>query len=161
VTGLVFVVFNQSGVEYIPAESVYAVFEVKQVLNSSNIVYAQQKIESVRKLKRTSTKIFHAGGTFEPMEPKWIIGGVITLTSSYDINTSDAFQKNILFDASNKKIDIGLCLDSGAFFIDSGEIRISKKDNALLLFFLELLKKLQKIGTVVSMDLDEYIKLID
>ena len=92
-TGLVFVLFNQSGVEYIPAESVYAVFEVKQILNSSNIVYAQQKIESVRKLKRTSTKILHAGGTFEPMEPKWIIGGVITLTSTYDINTSDAFQK--------------------------------------------------------------------
>ncbi len=38
---------------YIPAESVYAVFEVKPVFSKRNFEYAQNKIASVRKLYRT------------------------------------------------------------------------------------------------------------
>ena len=56
-------VFTQNGVHYIPAEGVYAVFEVKPDLegsassngeNVSHIEYAGRKIERVRRLKRTS-----------------------------------------------------------------------------------------------------------
>ncbi len=46
-------IFKQDGFMYIPAESVYAVFEVKQDVEGY-IEYAAKKIESVRKLKRTS-----------------------------------------------------------------------------------------------------------
>ena len=58
--------FHEGGAIYIPSESVYAVFEVKQSLNKDAIEYAGGKVESVRKLKRTSVKIPHAGGTFSP-----------------------------------------------------------------------------------------------
>lgn len=43
-------IFNHDGFKYIPAEGVYAVFEVKQDIKN-NIEYAGKKIESVRKLK--------------------------------------------------------------------------------------------------------------
>lgn len=55
-------IFNDGGAIYVPAESVYAVFEVKQTLNKENLEYAAEKAESVRNLHRTSTSIIHAGG---------------------------------------------------------------------------------------------------
>lgn len=45
---------------YIPAESVYAVFEVKQDVEG-HIEYAAKKVESVRKLKRTSISMVASG----------------------------------------------------------------------------------------------------
>src|SRR5947207_11543532 len=40
-------------------------------------LYAAKKAESVRKLKRTSTHITHAGGRHDPVVPKDIIAGVL------------------------------------------------------------------------------------
>jgi len=151
-------VFNQSSIEYIPAESVYAVFELKQELDASNIEYAKNKIESVRSLKRTSATIIHAGGTYKPREPHTIVGGIITLTASYDLNTSKAFEKNIIDETLQKKIDIGLCLDKGSFLIEGKEIVLSSKEKSLVTFFLNLLELLQGIGTVTAMDIEEYKK---
>ena len=51
------IIFNQNDALYITAESVYAVFEVKQELNSQTLSYASNKIASVRTLKRTSAKV--------------------------------------------------------------------------------------------------------
>src|SRR3954467_9697482 len=53
---------------YIPAEAVYAVFECKPKVDKGYLQYAGKKAESVRKLKRTSVPIPHAGG--EPYPPK-------------------------------------------------------------------------------------------
>lgn len=53
-------IFKQDGFMYIPAESVYAVFEVKQDVEG-HIEYAAKKVESVRKLKRTSISMVSSG----------------------------------------------------------------------------------------------------
>ena len=80
-------VLTQNGIHYIPAEGVYAVFEVKPDLQGSlqvqgesisYIEYAGRKIESVRKLKRTSTNIIDRGRIFEPRPLTKIIGGILT-----------------------------------------------------------------------------------
>jgi hypothetical protein len=65
---------NRDGVLYVPAESVYAIIEVKQELSRTYIKYAGDKIKSVRCLKRTSVPIPHAGGTYKPKPPDRIIG---------------------------------------------------------------------------------------
>ncbi len=66
-------VFKQNGIFYIPAEGVYAVFEVKPDLDKGNIIYAGDKIESVRKLFRTSTKIIDRGKPYNarPLTNSW------------------------------------------------------------------------------------------
>ena len=46
-------IFKFEGQVIVPAESVYAVFEAKQVINAEQVKYAQDKAESVRKLART------------------------------------------------------------------------------------------------------------
>ena len=53
---------------FVPAEAVYAVFEVKQEINRKLLEYAGKKIASVRELTRTSVNIAHAGGTYDPAE---------------------------------------------------------------------------------------------
>ena len=55
-------IFKQDNFMYIPAESVYAVFEVKQDVEG-HIEYAAKKVESVRKLKRTSISMVASGRT--------------------------------------------------------------------------------------------------
>ena len=58
--------FEQGGQKYIPAESVYAVFETKQQIDKGNIEYASGKGASVRRLHRTNSPLQHAGGTYSP-----------------------------------------------------------------------------------------------
>ena len=62
-------VFKHEQVIYVPAESVYAVIEVKQELNKANLNYAGEKAASVRKLSRTSAEIPFAGGIYRPHQP--------------------------------------------------------------------------------------------
>ncbi len=59
-------IFKFEGRVIVPAESVYAVFEAKQVINAEQVKYAQDKVQSVRRLARTSLPIPHAGGTYPP-----------------------------------------------------------------------------------------------
>jgi hypothetical protein len=59
-------IFSQNGFHYIPAEGVYAVFEVKPDIGASsdgktNIEYAAEKIESVRALRREATGFINGG----------------------------------------------------------------------------------------------------
>lgn len=59
-------IFQYEGQTIIPAESVYAVFEVKQVVNAAQVSYAQKKVSSVRGLHRTSLPIPYAQDTYPP-----------------------------------------------------------------------------------------------
>jgi hypothetical protein len=52
--------FEKGGVRYLPAESVYAVFEIKQDLNKNHVGYAAEKAASVRGLRRTSAPFINA-----------------------------------------------------------------------------------------------------
>src|SRR5205085_11419055 len=61
--------FNQSDQKFIPAESVYAVLEVKQDLSLENIRYAADKAASVRRLYRTSGAFGHLGGQQDSGRP--------------------------------------------------------------------------------------------
>ena len=65
----------------IPAESVYAVVEVKQVLTRQYMRDAGLKIGSVRRLRRTSVPVPFAGGSYPPKRPHRILG-VLAATRS-------------------------------------------------------------------------------
>lgn len=60
---------------YVPAEAVYAVFECKPKIDKGYLEYAGKKVESVRKLHRTSVDIHHAGGVFKA-KPRTVRHGV-------------------------------------------------------------------------------------
>lgn len=158
-------VFNQDGAIYIPAESVYAVFEVKQELDKANFLYAAEKIKSVRLLNRTSAPIVHAGGHIqEPKPPFRIMGGVLALTSGWTDTFGDGFQNCVSSLDEHSQIDIGCVLEMASYTLTYQEasysLETSQDEETLIYFFLKLLINLQKLGTVPAMDIESYARAI-
>ena len=159
------IVFQQNGALYIMAESVYAVFEVKQDLSKANIEYAGNKIASVRKLRRTSAPIVYSTGT-KPAKPLHkIIGGLLTTRTEW-LNPIDDLVKNHLSELDiDSQIDLLCCLKDSSFCIEYLESKVTlhknTDDEVIIYVFLELLLLLQKIGTVPAIDLLQYAKAID
>ncbi|MFN0199933.1 MAG: DUF6602 domain-containing protein [Bacteroidia bacterium] len=183
-------VFTQNGVHYIPAEGVYAVFEVKPDLEGSTssdgetmsyIEYAGRKIESVRALKRTSTKIIDRGESKPARSLTKIIGGILTSVNSY--SRKETVEKHLKGLIDLKSIDMGCVVEFGSFYIDYNgkentaiidpndrimdyyknrsfnKIIYSERENSLVTFFLQLSRYLQQtIGTVAAIDFSAYAK---
>lgn len=188
-------VFNQNGMKYIPAEGVYAVFEVKpdikgSVEKMSYIKYASKKIESVRKLKRTSTSMINSGKTAPARPLTKIIGGILCSTNSYTHQDDNKTIKSHLSDLTGYGgIDCGCIIDYGSFVVDyEGEedttlstpehfeeriqsyysqrkvnsISFSQPQNSLVTFFMQLTRYLQQaIGTVPAIDMNIYLSSIN
>jgi hypothetical protein len=155
-------VFNQSGILYIPSESVYAVFEVKPTINKQTLTYAGNKAKSVRQLHRTSFSIIHAGGSYAPKPPHRILSGILTANSDWKEPIGKTLDKNLFALDDESKIDIGCVLNAGAFLSNHTNSVIEKSgaSESLIFFFLKLLIELQKIGTVPAMDIEEYLNII-
>ena len=154
--------FNENDILYVPAESVYAVFEVKQILNKGNMEYAGEKAESVRKLYRTSTEIPYAKGKYPPKQLHRILAGILVIESGWKSPYSKPFKKCIDAYSEMQQIDCGCILTEGSFFYDyeKGVLNTSIKEEALVYFFLNFLILLQDIGTVPAIDLAEYAKVL-
>lgn len=180
-------IFKQDDFMYIPAESVYAVFEVKQDVKG-HIEYAAQEVESVRKLKRTSIGMVASGRDTIARPLTKIIGGILTTTSSYIGN--DTVKKQLKELAGLQTLDLGCLCDTGSFYVDYNEtvpeginptnnvndnrryieqvynsreineIKFSDKDVSLFTFFLQLVSYLKSIGTVPAIDINAYLKAI-
>ena len=157
-----YLAFNQNDILYLPAESVYAVFEVKQTLNKRFMEYAGKKASSVRRLHRTSTSIPYAGGVYKPKQPNRIISGILTTDCEWKEGFGQPFQKCIKQYLAEEQIDCGCVLKGGAFFFDYSEqiLKTSKPEEGLVFFFLQLLIKLQQMGTVSAIDLNEYMSVL-
>ena len=176
-------IFNQDGFMYIPAESVYAVFEVKQDVKGY-IDYAAQKLESVRRLKRTSVEMVNSGRRTSARPLTKIIGGILTTTSSYSGTETVSNQLKEL--KGYQTLDLGCLCDTGSFHVDYKETRpdgidqtknefieqvyesrevneiiFSDKKVSLFTFFLQLVSYLKSIGTVPAIDINAYLNAID
>lgn len=175
-------VFNQNGFKYIPAEGVYAVFEVKPEFKG-HIEYAGKKIESVRKLKRTSVGIINAGKKGDGRALTKIIGGILASTNGV---SKKAIEKNLKSLKGLQTLEMGCAADFGSFYVDYNgfeqdiksidfmksikeyydkrnfnKIVFSDEDNSMITFFLQLTHYLQQvIGTVASINLNEYSKAV-
>lgn len=182
-------VFSQNGQYYIPAEGVYAVFEVKPDLagnvgKDSYIAYAGKKIESVRALKRTSTNIIDRGKLHPPRPLTKIIGGILTSVCSY--TEKKTIEKHLISLQGLATIDMGCSVEYGCFNIDyegvedittqdfterinsyyikrvHKELIFSTRENSLVTFFLQLSRYLQQsIGTVAAIDFNAYAKNVN
>ena len=157
--------FNQNDAKYLPAESVYAVLEVRQAFSSGNIRYAGEKASSVRRLRRTSAPIRHAGGNFQPLDPPPILAGILALGSDWEPPLGRPLETALRSQTGTERIDLGCALDCGSFEIRGEEpedfnLNISSPETALIFFFLRLLARLQAMGTVGAIDLTEYGRVL-
>lgn len=156
--------FNQDGAIYVPAESVYAVFEAKQELSKDHIEYAGEKAASVRKLKRTSERIVHAGGHInKPKAPFRILAGIMCLESSWHPPLGRPLVTSLSRLPQEGKLDLGCSIKDAAFEVlykrsGAPQLDRSDADTALIFFFLRLLGRLQQLGTAPAIDLRQYGK---
>ena len=152
-------ILKQDGAIYIPAESVYAIIEVKPTLNKRNLKYASEKASSVRVLKRTTATIVHAGGRIEkPKKPFFILAGILA-TEGY---LTDNLKKNLAKGQKREFLHFGCSLRDGAFWFkknksNSYSFERGSKEESLIFFFLTFLSELQQLGTVPAIDLKAYI----
>lgn len=151
-------IFCEDDIKYITAESVYCVFEVKQVMNKSNIEYALDKADSVDKLIRTSADIAHAGGIYKAKEPFKIMKGILTTSTDWKNGIdSDAFKALMKY----KHLDFGCSINDKSFSVEDGELKFSTDDESLLFFFLKLIDRLSKLGTVPAISISKYAESIN
>ena len=127
-------IFSQNGFCYIPAEGVYAIFEVKPDIRGtangkSYIDYAAEKIGSVRTLKRTSASIINSGAKLNPRPLTKIIGGILATTNSFSHKNNNTIMKYIKKQKGFESIDIGCIADYGSFYVSydgKEEIKLNK-----------------------------------
>jgi hypothetical protein len=165
--------FEVGGANYIPAESVYAAFEVKQQLDKAHLEYGGEKIASVRRLHRTSVDVPHAGGKYDPVKPRRIIGGFLARRSTWSPPFGDAFHGCLraLDERASADveygIDIGCAVENGGFSVDrqkdelqSVTIEHSEANVALIYFVMRLLRQLQAVGSAPAIDYDAYLRSV-
>lgn len=111
-------IFTQNGFHYIPAEGVYAVFEVKPNISKEYIKYAGNKIASVRQLKRTSTSMINSGKKYPPRQLTEIVGGFLCSTIDTKKLHEDKIEEYLKECRGICSIDIGCIADTAEFFVN-------------------------------------------
>lgn len=183
-------IFNQNGFKYIPAEGVYAVFEVKPDIGGTssgkhNIAYAGEKVASVRQLMRTSAQMISSGDKRPARPLTKIIGGILGTNCT---QKEDTIEKHIKGLSGFNTLEMGCTIENGSFFVDynskEGEaeirsasfsdfqkyydnrtynsIKFSRPEHSLIMFLMQLTSYLQQaIGTVPAIDMQKYLNNIN
>lgn len=150
---------------YVPAESVYAVFEVKPEVNRDYVIYASKKVASVRALSRTSSSFVWASGTHKGREDFVPLGGLLAGSCGWASGLGDYFKTALTDTVEGGRLDLGCVLGQGAFEIADREqpqfVQTSGPEVALVSFLLTLLRRLQGVGTAPAIDYEAYARWIE
>ena len=151
-------IFQYEGQTIIPAESVYAVFEAKQVVNAAQVSYAQKKVSSVRGLHRTSLPIPYAQGTYPPKPLIPIYGGILAFESEWNPPLGQSLLSALNDGGTDSRLDIGCVAAHGYFSLEQKTQNYEVFDGGkpATAFLLSLISRLQFSGTVPMIDVQAY-----
>lgn len=151
-------IFHYEGQIIVPAESIYAAFEAKQTINANLIDYAQKKVNSVRRLHRTSLPIPHAGGTYPPKPLSPILGGILTLQSDWKPPFGEPLTTTLNKNPEGR-LDLGCVAAHGIFTRNGqGSLSVTPQGKPATAFLLELIARLQTVATVPMIDTRAYAR---
>ena len=130
---------------HLPVESVYAVFEVKPEMTRAWLVDAGEKVASVRELQGEGSV-------------REILGGLLATGSGW---ARDKLVMNLGRALAGlegaRQVDLGCALEEGSFEYD-GWLTVSAREEALILFVLRLVERLNALGPAPAADLMSYVK---
>lgn len=155
-----------AGALFLPAESVYAVFEVKQEFNLGYVREASEKVGSVRRLYRTTQQVVHAGGIVsDPKPPPRILGGLLAGRSGWSPPFGEALRSGLDALDERHRLDLGCGLEHGAFELPetaaaADGLVTAEPDVGLAFFAMRLLARLQRMGSVPAVDIDAYTDVL-
>lgn len=158
------VMYAEQGLRMLPAESVYAVFEVKQTLSAPHLVAAGQKAASVRRLHRTSAPITHAGGSIAtPKTPAHIFAGILALESEWTSPLGKPLQSTLASAQDDERLDFGFAAQHGCFLRDVPPSpgapptwTTHPGEHQALRFLFGVSQWLASVGTVTAIDFTAY-----
>jgi hypothetical protein len=152
--------WEDGGYLYVPAESIYAVFEVKQDHCLDNIKYAGQKAASVRRRLRTEAEFGWIGGTTKKKELFTPLAGLLTVDSAWTPAFGGPFYKALGGLSEEEHLDLGCALNQGSWDLEDHTnpraAQLSVPEAALISFCMHLLHRLQKLGSVGAIDYRAY-----
>lgn len=139
---------------YVPAEAVYAIFECKPKIDKGYLEYAADKAASVRKLKRTSVEIHHAGGIYPAKKHFDIVAGILAIEVDWKDGFGVSFRTVHEALCADRGVDCGFAAAGASFDVFDGPslYKYGPTDNALAYFAFRLLWKLQSLATVPAVD---------
>jgi len=164
--------FEIAGKRFVPVESVYAAFEVKQTITKANLEYAAKKVASVRRLARTSGQPVDIYGVQAGARPedRPILGGIVALNAGWvDGLPGPTGLANIQAFTGDTHLDLGVALTDAAFdnvpegcneMLEPG-LRFSKPGTQLIYFVMHVFRRLQATGTALAVDLKVYENALD
>lgn len=155
---------DQAGTSFVPAESVYAVLEAKQVLNAGYLYAAAKKALSVRRLTRTTGPIVDRGVQRDPRPLSAILSGIVCLEVDWTDGLGESFRGQLARHVGDSALDLGCALSDGAFEVAEGAypdtVKVTSSDQALVAFFMSLVRRLQALGTVPVIEWEKYERAI-
>jgi hypothetical protein len=151
-------VFELGTRKIFPAESIYAVFEAKQSAGSKTVAAARRKAASVRRLKRTSLPILDLNGkpVAKPIQP--ILAGILALESDWNPPLGESFAKALAPKQDGEVLDIGCVAARGIIRTTEAGVEPQQCDHAATVFLLDLVARLQLLGTVPMLDMMAYAR---
>jgi hypothetical protein len=152
--------FHDDTQPYIPAESVYAVFEVKQSLSWLEIHDAARKSASVRRLRRTSAPFPSAGQIAPAKELAPILAGILTLDEPRSDRAVAGLACALRRLAPEERLDIGCSLGQWGFEFADGSLQVSRPEEALIFFMLRSIQRLQELGPAPAIDFAAYARCL-
>lgn len=151
--------WEDGGHMYVPAESVYAVFEVKQDHSLAHIKYAGQKAASVRRRLRTEGEFGWLQGIGKK-QLRPVLAGLLTVDSIWSPAFGDSFYNALGGLSEEEYLDLGCSLNQGSWDLedhrDPRSAQLSVPAAALISFCMHLLYRLQKMGSVGGIDYRAY-----
>ncbi|MDP9051652.1 MAG: hypothetical protein M3O31_13180 [Acidobacteriota bacterium] len=152
-------IFQHENEIVVPAEAVYAAFESKQEINAGFIEYAQKKVATVRRLHRTSAPVQTIDGR-RTAAPQPILGGFLAFESGWKTTPIDSLlSKALSADQGEGRLDLGCIAAYGTFGCEGADcLSSTPHERATTSFLLELITRLQAIGTAPAIEMSAYAK---
>jgi hypothetical protein len=142
---------------YVPAEAVYATFEIKQRVNAQHLQAAAKKAKSLRRLQRTSAPIPWANGMNPPKKPFSILAGLLAMECEWQDCFGRSFRKQFARWTNTEELDLVLTARSG--FCDRfgpTPLTIASGEGTLIRALFRFLEALRKRATVAAIEWDRY-----
>lgn len=150
--------FGKDNHLYVPAEAVYATFEIKPTINATYLKAAATKAASLRALQRTSAPLESIMGTNPPKLPFPIMGGLLAMNASWKDGLGSTFLSQLNSHTGDKQLDFVLTAESG--FYDRLDPKTSPAvvagSGSLIRGLFRLLKALRSKATVAAVEWEKY-----
>ena len=156
------VLFGKDKHQYVPAEAVYATFEIKQEVSAQHLAAAAQKLASLRRLNRTSAPIPWTKGKNPPKKPFQIIGGLLSLNASWRDKLGVAFKKQFDSYLGDEKLNFVLTAEDGFYdhFDTKKKASLVTGEGSLIVGLFRLLTALRDCSTVGAVNWEDYEKAL-